>query len=89
MVKGGGSYGTCLAVSHSFVGRSWANKAIILVFCRLSETPIGGADGRFLRVNFSVRNWEGLLFTSAVGHTTLILKVNQLWVGIVRPAVSE
>jgi hypothetical protein len=34
-------------------------------------------------------NWEGLLFTSAVGHSTLIMKVNRLWVGIVRPAVSE
>jgi len=86
MVKGGGSYGTCLAVSHSFVGESWANKAIILVFCRLSETPIGGADGRFWQINVSLRNYKsagllallrkelgGLLFTSAVGRITLRL----------------
>jgi len=34
-------------------------------------------------------NWEGFLFTSAVEHTTLILKVNWLWVGVVRPSVVD
>ena len=29
MVKGGGSYGTCSVVSHSFVDGSWGSKAII------------------------------------------------------------
>jgi hypothetical protein len=36
------------------------NKVIIEVYCRLSETPIGGTDGRFLWVNLSLRNCERL-----------------------------
>ena len=31
---------------------------------------------------------EGFLFTPAVGHSTLILKVNRLWAGIVRIAAA-
>ena len=53
MWVGDGSYGTCSVVSHSFVGGSWGNKTIIMISCRLSETLIGGADGRFLVVNVS------------------------------------
>ena len=34
------------------------NKVIIEVYCRLSEMPIGGADGRFLWVNLSLRNYK-------------------------------
>ena len=72
-----------------------ANKAIILVFCRLSvmavdECPQTARMGGFWGINFSVRNyesavllallrwnWEVLLLTSAVGHSTLILKVER------------
>jgi len=53
MWAGGGSYGTCSAVSHSFVGGSWANKAVILVLLPPVRDAEGGADGRFLRVNVS------------------------------------
>ena len=52
---------------------SW--KAFIKDYCRLSETLKAARMGGYWKIKPTVKNQEVRLFTSAVGHSSLSLKV--------------